>query len=69
MGTLSGILRLYEETGTHRTPAAADEQALLRDSAVWRAMDQLAQWSTEGHVPSKPELDSLGVKLPHFLLR
>jgi hypothetical protein len=69
MGTLSGILRLYEESDTESHHAHPDEQELLRGSAVWRALDQLAQWNAEGHVPSSEELAALDVKLPSFLQR
>lgn len=68
MGTLSGILRVYEEdTVTTKSAAHPDEQALLRDSPVWRALDQMSRWNAAGHVPSRADLDALGVKLPRFL--
>lgn len=68
MGTLSGILRLYEAVPTIAPVVHATETALLQGSPVWSAMDRLAQWSREGHIPSAEELAGLGVELPNFLL-
>ena len=71
MGTLAGILRLSESTSTASSSSTTEEtaQQQLKTNPVWAAMQQLAQWSDVGHIPSDAELAALGVKLPAFLAK
>ena len=74
MGTLAGVLRV---SASPDAPAAGPAQYHLNHQSssvdndkqmpvVWQRMQQLAEWNSAGHVPTKDELAKLGLTMhPH----
>ena len=63
MGTLGGIVRVSKPAADVAVPCVDErDEALHRPpSAVWQAMQQLADWNEEGHIPTKAQLAALGL--------